>query len=93
MPIIIPGNRLASTGYTIDQSLRFDAAATVNLIDSSVGAGDTRKKILLVFGLKEAILPLNNILVLIVIMLPIINTGFLKQMIHWSLQMYLVVQL
>jgi hypothetical protein len=44
MPLIIPSNRLASTGYTIDQSLRFDAAATVNLIDSSVSAGDTRKK-------------------------------------------------
>ena len=33
-----------TSAYTIDQSLRFDAAATVNLIDSSVGAGDTRKK-------------------------------------------------
>ena len=33
-----------TSAYTIDQSLRFDAVATVNLIDSSVGAGDTRKK-------------------------------------------------
>ena len=30
--------------YTISQSLRFDASATVNLIASSLGAGDTRKK-------------------------------------------------
>ena len=48
---IFQNNLLAGAGaqssdstYTIDQSLRFDAAATVNLIDSSVGAGDTRKK-------------------------------------------------
>ena len=33
-----------TTVYTIDQSLRFDSTANVNLIDSSVGAGDTRKK-------------------------------------------------
>ena len=33
-----------TTVYTIDQSLRWDSTANVNLIDSSVGAGDTRKK-------------------------------------------------
>jgi len=56
MPLIIPSNRLASTGYTIDQSLRFDAAATVNLIDSSVGAGDTRKKNTFSVWLKRGII-------------------------------------
>ena len=40
----LAGSSGQSTGYTIDQSLRFDSSTNVNLIDSSVGAGDTRKK-------------------------------------------------
>ena len=42
-PLILSGAS-GTTAYTIDQSLRFDSTANVNLIDSSVGAGDTRKK-------------------------------------------------
>ena len=39
MPIIIPGNRLASTGYAIDQSIRFNSAdsAYMSRTPSSTG--------------------------------------------------------
>ena len=38
------GAQSSASTYKIDQSLRFDSSANVNLIDSSVGAGDSRKK-------------------------------------------------
>ena len=44
MPLIIPGNRLASTGFTIDQSARFDQTAGAYLQDPNSNAGDSRKK-------------------------------------------------
>lgn len=44
MPLIIPGNRLASTGFTIDQSVRFDQTAGAYLQDPNSNAGDSRKK-------------------------------------------------
>ena len=39
MPIIIPGNRLASTGYTIDQSIRYNDDDSPILKKTYSGAG------------------------------------------------------
>ena len=42
MPIIIPGNRLASTGYAIDQSIRFNDGDSAYMHRTPSGAGDRR---------------------------------------------------
>ena len=42
MPIIIPGNRLASTGFAIDQSIRFNDDDSPYMYRSFSGAGDLK---------------------------------------------------
>ena len=42
MPIIIPGNRLASTGYAIDQSIRFNNNDTAYMKRTPSSSGNQR---------------------------------------------------
>ena len=42
MPLIIPGNRQASTGYTIDQSIRFDGTTPAYLTKTFSSAGNSK---------------------------------------------------
>ena len=42
MPIIIPGNRLASTGHTISQSIRFDEATDCYMSRTPSSSGNQR---------------------------------------------------
>jgi hypothetical protein len=55
MPIIIPGNRLASTGYTIDQSIRFNSGDSTYM-QRTHGAGGNVDLFTVSFWFKRSIL-------------------------------------